>query len=195
MNDTILEFIKSVYESPSVSADGYKTLSSKHRKIEFKKNDFLLRDREISKSYILVESGLIRKYVIDVKGNEVTTSFSSSGDFAIVVLSFFHRVPSYENVVAVTDGIGWEVSFADFMSLLKSVKGIGEWGRKWMSNQLFMSEQRSIDILVKTATERYLEILHNNPELLKQIPLKYLASYLGVTDTSLSRIRKQILGA
>lgn len=195
MNDTILEFIKSVYENPSISADGYKTLSSKHRKIEFKKNDFLLRNGEISKSYILVESGLLRKYVINVEGNEITTSFSSSGDFAIVVLSFFHQVPSDENVVAITDGIGWEVSFVDFMSLLKSVKGVGEWGRKWLSNQLFMSEQRSIDILVKTATERYLEILHDNPELLKQIPLKYLASYLGVKDTSLSRIRKQILGA
>lgn len=195
MNETILDFIKSVYESPSVSADGYKTLSSKHSKIEFKKNDILLRSGEISKSYILVASGLLRKYVIDVEGNEVTTSFSSSGDFAMVILSFFHQVPSNENVVAVTDGIGWEVSYADFMSVLNSVKGFGEWGRKWMSNQLFVSEQRSIDILVKTAKERYLEILHDNPELLKQIPLKYLASYLGVTDTSLSRIRKQILGA
>ena len=194
MNDTILELIKSVYESPSISPDGYKLLRSKHKKIKFKKNDFLLRNGEISKSYILVESGLLRKYVVNVEGNEVTTSFSSSGDFAIVVLSFFHQVPSNENMVAVTDGIGWEVSFADFMILLKSVKGFGEWGRKWMSNQLFMSEQRSIDILVKTATERYLEILQDNPELLKQIPLKYLASYLGVTDTSLSRIRKQILG-
>lgn len=193
MNDSYLKLIMSVYANPSISNDGYKVISGAHKRIHFKKGEVILRNGETARDYILIESGILRKYVIDVDGNEVTTKFHSMGDFSIVVLSFFHQLPSSESIVAITDGVGWKIGFMEFMNLLKSVKGLGEWGRKWMSNQLFISEQRAVDILVKTATERYLELLSGNPELLEKIPLKYLASYLGVTDSSFSRIRKQIL--
>lgn len=193
MNDSNLKLIKSVYANPSISHDGHKVISGAHERIHFKKGEVILRNGETAKDYILIESGILRKYVIDANGNEVTTKFHSTGDFSIVVLSFFHRLPSSESIVAITDGVGWKIGFMEFMNLLKSVKGLGEWGRNWMSNQLFISEQRAVDIFVKTATERYLELLSDNPELLEKIPLKYLASYLGVTDSSLSRIRKQIL--
>lgn len=193
MNDNYLELIKSAYANPSISNDGYKVVSDAHKRIHFKKGEILLRNGETARDYMLIESGILRKYVIDADGNEVTTKFHSIGDFSIVVLSFFHQLPSSENIVAITDGVGWKISFTSFMNLLKSVKGLGEWGRNWMSNQLFISEQRLVDIFVKTATERYLELLSDDPELLEKIPLKYLASYLGVTDSSLSRIRKQVL--
>jgi len=103
-------------------------------------------------------------------------------------------VSASENIVALTDGEGWKITHAVFMDLLKTVKGLGEGGRNWMSGQLFMSEQRQLDLLVKTASERYAALLAKDPDLLEEIPLKYLASYLGVKDTSLSRIRKQISG-
>lgn len=193
MNDNYLKLIKSVYSNPSISNDGYKVISDAHKRIQFKKGEILLRNGETARDYMLIESGVLRKYVIDADGNEVTTKFHSTGDFSIVVLSFFHQLPSSESIVAITDGVGWKISFMSFMSLLKSVKGLGEWGRNWMSNQLFISEQRLVDLFVKTATERYLELLSDDPELLEKIPLKYLASYLGVTDSSLSRIRKQVL--
>ena len=194
MNDRYLKLIKSVYANPSISNDGYRVISGAHKRMHFKKGEVILRNGETAKDYILIESGILRKYVINVNGNEVTTKFHSTGDLSIVVLSFFHQLPSGEGIVAITDGVGWKIGFMEFMNLLKSVKGLSEWERKLMSNQFFISEQRSIDILVKTATERYLELLSDNPELLEKIPLKYVASYLGVTDSSLSRIRKQILG-
>lgn len=193
MNDSCIKFIKSVYASPSISNDGYKVISGAHKRIDFKKGEVILRNGEVAKDYILIRSGILRKYVIDVNGNEVTTKFYSTGDFSMVVSSFFHQLPSSECIVAISDGEGWKISYTDFMGLLKSVKGLGEWGRKRMSNQLFIAEQRLVDIFVKTATERYLELLSDDPELLEKIPLKYLASYLGVTDSSLSRIRKQVL--
>lgn len=193
MNDSYRNLIKSAYANPSISNDGYQEISGAHKRVHFKKGEVLLRNGETAKDYMLIESGILRKYVIDVNGNEVTTKFHSTGDFSIVVLSFFHHLPSSESIVAITDGVGWKIGFMEFMNLLKSVKGLGEWGRNWMSTQLFISEKRLVDIFVKTATERYLELMSDDPELLEKIPLKYLASYLGVTDSSLSRIRKQIL--
>lgn len=193
MKDRYLKFIKSVYTIPSISHDGHKMIGGAHKRIHFKKGEVIFRNGEIAKDYILIESGILRKYVIDGNGNEVTTKFHSAGDFSIVMLSFFHQLPSSENIAAITDGVGWKISFTGFMDLLKLVKGLGEWRRKWMADQLFISEQRSVDILVKTATERYVELLSSDPELVEQIPLKYLASYLGVTNSSLSRIRKRVL--
>lgn len=192
MSHKNLPFFKSIYSNPLIRDEGYNVILDAHERITFEKGDTLLRNGEIARDYMLIESGLLRRHVIDLNGNEVTTKFHSKGDFSIVVLSFFHQIPSIENVVAITDGVGWKISFKGFMGLLKSVSGLGEWGRKWMSNQLFMSEQRSIDILVKSATERYLELLSEKPELMKEVPMKYLASYLGITNTSLSRIRKEI---
>jgi hypothetical protein len=61
-----------------------------------------------------------------------------------------------------------------------------------MANQLFAAKQRLMDITTKSAAERYLMLLNSKPEVIKQAPLKYIASYLGITDTSLSRIRKEI---
>ena len=146
MNESYLKLIKSVYANPSISNDGYRVISGAHKRMHFKKGEVILRNGETAKDYILIESGILRKYVIDADGNEVTTKFHSTGDFSIVVLSFFNHLPSSENIEAITDGSGWKISFTVFMNLFKSVKGLGEWGRKWMSNQLFISEQRSVDI-------------------------------------------------
>jgi len=110
-----LQFLKSVYKSPVISNDGYETLYEAHEKIRFKKGDVLLRDGEIANTYILIASGLLRKYVIDVDGNEVTTRFHARGEFSIVVLSFFQLVSSSENIVALTEGAGWKMTHAVFV--------------------------------------------------------------------------------
>ena len=62
-----------------------------------------------------------------------------------------------------------------------------------MSYQLFYLKQKSVEVITKSATERYLDLIKAKPEVLKFAPLKNIASYLGITDTSLSRIRKDII--
>lgn len=73
------------------------------------------------------------------------------------------------------------------------MEGLWEWGRAWMSEQLFISKQRSINILTKSATDIYLALMYEKPQIIKHVSLKHIASWLGITDISLSRIRKNII--
>ncbi|MCL7988147.1 hypothetical protein M8998_09385 [Sphingobacterium sp. lm-10] len=93
---------------------------------------------------------------------------------------------------AITDGSGWVLPYGIFQELFHAIPGFSEWGRLWMTNKLFQFKQRSIDIITLSARARYLNIIANKPQVIKYAPLKQIASYLGVTDTSLSRIRKDI---
>ena len=181
-----------VYDHQLIKSTDYKKIISAHTKITFKKGDLFLRAGEVAEEYLLIESGLIRKYVYNAEGDEITTRFYSRHDFSIVVVSFFQRIPSVENVVAVSSGVAWKINFTSFQELVYSIKGFGKWGRNWMSGQLFISEQRSIDILTKTATDRYLDLMNERPEVIRQASLKHIASYLGIPETSLSRSRKEI---
>lgn len=176
MNEKLFQ---SAYSNPSISDNQYKRIAESHGRVEFKKGDYLLKNGMIANDFYLIESGLIRKYVIDTEGNEVTTRFHGKNDFSIVVISFFHRIPPVENVIAVTDVVGWKISFDAFQLLFTMMDGLRDWGRNWLSGQLFTAEQRALDVLTKSATDRYIDLLNNNPEIIHQASLKNIASRKG----------------
>ena len=91
-----------------------------------------------------------------------------------------------------TDVKLWRIGFQDFEKLFDLYPAFREWGRAWMSRELYKNKNRATEMITLPATERYLQLLENHPQVVLQSPLKYIASYLGVTDTSLSRIRKEI---
>ena len=185
-------FFKKIYEHPAITPENYAQLIAAHTKVEFSKNDMILKEGEISNAYYLIEKGLFRSFVIDYSGNEITINFFGDSEILIEVSSLFQRVPSNENLQALTAGVAWKIDFDIFQELFQKIEGFAEWGRGWMSNQLFVSKQRSIRMLTHSAKERYLNLIKEQPKIVQEAPLKHIASYLGITDTSLSRIRKEI---
>ena len=185
-------FFEEIYKYPDIKKEDYDRIANAHSSVEFSKNDLLIKAGKVSNAYFLVEKGLFRSYVIDFKGNEITTGFFSNNHILIEVASLFLRQPSQENFQALTNGVAWKIDIADFHELFQTIDGFSEWGRAWMSNQLFISKQNSINMLTQSATDRYLHLVKAQPEVIKNAPLKFIASFLGITDTSLSRIRKEI---
>jgi len=92
-----------------------------------------------------------------------------------------------------TDCVCWKIDFEAFQNLFKKIKGLSELGRSWMTERLFQCKQHAISMITDSASERYLSLQNNYPQILQHAPLKNIASYIGVTDTSLSRIRREIL--
>jgi CRP-like cAMP-binding protein len=86
----------------------------------------------------------------------------------------------------------YEIYYDDFQELFHTIEGMREWGRMWFTFQLFQSRYQKIEMITETAKERYLKLLKEKPQIIQQAPLKQIATYLGITDTSLSRIRKEI---
>jgi len=187
-----ISFFQRIYNHPNIQKEDYKTIIEAHTKVEFSKNETILSEGKANNEYYLIENGLFRSYVIDYKGNEITTEFFSPNDILIEVASLFLRVPSKETIEALTDAKVWKVDFDAFQNLYGNIEGFTEWGRTWMTNQLFVAKNRTVEMHTQSASQRYLGLVKEKPQIIKQVPLKYIATYLGITDTSLSRIRKEV---
>ncbi len=153
------------------------------------KNALLLQPGRVSDEYLFMDSGLLRAFVHNVEGQEVTTGFYSSGQVAFEVSSFFNRTPSQEYLQALTICSGWYITHAQLNALFHSRPEFREFGRSVLVRALASLKARLLDQITEPATTRYEKLVQANPEILQHAPLKYVASYLGVTDSSLSRIR------
>ena len=156
------------------------------------KNALLLREGQVSNEYLILEDGFMRAFSIDTDGNEVTTAFFNAVQPVFEVASFFNRIPSQENIQALTHCTGWVISFEKLNMLFHSLPEFREFGRGILVKCYAALKLRMLSMITATADERYATLLETNPEIFQQAPLKYIASYLGITDTSLSRIRKEL---
>lgn len=191
MSESLFE---TIYKHPALRKEELELIGKAHTRVDFEKGHVFLESDKMANEYFLIASGLVRSWLYNYNGDEITTEFYGDGDILINVSSLFQRIPAKENSVALTSGTALKIDFDKFQELYHQIPAFNEWGRAWMSNQLFMSKQRNIDMVSRSAAERYLAILKNKPQIIKEAPLKYIASYLGITDSSLSRIRKEICG-
>jgi CRP-like cAMP-binding protein len=188
-----MEVLRKIYQHPLITSEELENICNAHHRLILKKGDLLLKKGQISKSYSCIEKGLIRSYVYDYNGNEITTGFIGKNEIAIDVTSLFNQIPSVEYLEAITDCECYAIGFDQFQHLYHSIKGFSEWGRSWMSESLFKLKQRTLSVITESAADRYKSLTTAHPQILLQAPLKHIATYLGITDTSLSRIRKELL--
>jgi len=183
--------LSTAYQHELLSVKDLALICDAHHPISFAKGAHILKTGTIADGYLVLDSGLIRSYVIDFNGKDITTNFFTPNEIVIEVSSLFQRIPSQENIEALTDCVCWKIEFQDFQQLFHSLEGFREWGRAWMASSLFDFKQRSVAMIADSATERYHKLMERKPEVFQQSSLKHIASYLGVTDSSLSRIRKE----
>ena len=184
--------IERLCASNLVSPDIARSIAAKFMPMTLSKNEFLLKAGRISDRYFFLENGFLRAFAIDTEGNEVTTQFFAPGAFAFEVASFFNRTPSKENIQALADCEGRCLSYAQLNNLFHELPQFREFGRSVLVRGYAALKDRMLTQITATAEERYAHLLQTNPEVLQQAPLKHIASYLGITDTSLSRIRKEV---
>lgn len=158
----------------------------------YTKNAFLLKEGKVCTESHFIESGFLRSYVVDIDGNEVTTDFYGSNIFANDFLSFFKRIPSNENIQVLADCTTWMINYDDLQTCFHTIPEFREFGRMMLINNYSRLKERMLGMIQLTAEQRYERLVTSHTEIFQNAPLKYIASYLGITDTSLSRIRKDI---
>lgn len=185
------KLLSDVYCYPTMNPQELQRIIKHHEQVRFQKNEFLLKAGQVANAYYIVEHGLVRSYLHDFNGNDITRDFISDGEIANEVSSLFQRIPTRENMQALTEVVAWKIEFCTFQELFLSIPSLTEWGREWMTKQLVKSKDRATEMITDPASIRYARLLKEKPLIFRQAPLKHIASYLGVTDTSLSRIRKE----
>lgn len=104
-----------------------------------------------------------------------------------------NKTQNIDNIQALTDCICWQLDFDTFQQFFHTIEAFRETGRTRLVSSYFELKVNSISMIVDQAKDRYKRLMKEKPDLLHNIPLKQLATYLGITDTSLSRIRKEIM--
>ncbi|WP_246255801.1 Crp/Fnr family transcriptional regulator [Cyclobacterium plantarum] len=184
--------ITDIYAHPGISDADLESIFRAHVKVFFYKGDLILTEGQFSNAYYCLEKGLVRAFARNIDGKDITTGFFSKNEIVIEVASLFLRQPTRENIQALSDCECWMIGYEAFQELFEKIEGFTEWGRTWMSRALLANKQRSLSMITDSATNRYLSLRREQPEVLQVAPLKHIASYLGVTDSSLSRIRKEV---
>ena len=156
------------------------------------KNSLIIQEGKTSQKSYFLEKGIVRCFIIDLNGNEVTTRFFSAPDFLNDYLSFFEQKPSEENYELMTDCVFYSINYTDVQYCFHTLPEFREWGRMLLTLNYTYINKRMIALYKETAQERYLNLLKRQPEIIKNVPLNCVASYLGITKYSLSRIRKEL---
>ncbi|TCD11583.1 Crp/Fnr family transcriptional regulator [Pedobacter frigidisoli] len=188
--EQLINFIKTNIPNISVTQTGLDTIAAHFEEIEFSRNEYLLKQGKVSDYYYLAE-GFIRAFTFDSEGNEITTFFYPAGRVAFEASSFFLREPSTEYLQAISDCKVYATNFEKLNLLFHSVPEFREFARGMLVREFVAYKQRTLAMINKSAEERYANLVSHNSEIFQHAQLKHIASYLGVTDTSLSRIRKE----
>lgn len=158
---------------------------------KIKKKDFLLKPSQNCSFLAFVKKGTFRVYFYDNDGIEITVWFSFEGMMVGDLLAFYKESKAHFYVQAVDECEISIISKNKLEKLYLSNREYLQFGKKYAEYVSVNVMERMLSFQTQSAEERYLELLAN-PNYMQKIPLKYLASYLGITDTSLSRIRKSI---
>jgi len=156
----------------------------------FSKNEFFLKEGKVC-DFLYLSEGLMRAYTFDWKGNEVTTNFFTGNRQVYDHASFFLQTASEENIQAITDCLGYSITFEKMNMLFHSIPEFREYGRGMLVKELVSYKKRTLAMINKSAEQRYEDLIKDDKAIFQFAQLKHIASYLGVTNSSLSRIRRE----
>lgn len=157
----------------------------------FAKNDMLLTEGKTCRHIYFLQQGALRGYY-HLEGREVTHWFAFDHDFVTSFHSFITRQPSVENLSFIEGSIAWGISKDKLTKLMEQFHEIEKLVRITYEKYYIRLEERFVNAQFKTAAERYQEMLIQTPHIINRVPLGYIASYLGISQETLSRIRGKL---
>lgn len=162
---------------------------------KIRKKQYMLQEGNICRHLAFVEKGLLRSYNVDEKGIEHMIHFAWEGWWMADMLSFLSNEPSTYHIDAIEDAELLLISQTDFEEMLLKVPVMERYFRILFQNNIISKERRLISSITNSAEEKYIHLTATNPELIKRIPQQLVASYLGITPETLSRIKKKLTKA
>lgn len=157
----------------------------------FSRNTLLAKEAKVCQHMYFLEKGCARGYY-NLDGKEVTYWFAFEHSFVTSFYSFISRKPAFENVQLLEDCTLYAISYDDLQKLYDKYPEIERLVRIINENYYVRLEERFVAAQFKTAKERYAALLDSSPHILLRMPLGYIASYLGISQETLSRIRGKI---
>lgn len=161
------------------------------RRYELPRRNWLLKPGQVSERLYFIEKGVVRGYYLK-EGREVTSWFMKEADFIISIVSFYSRQPAQEYIELLEDSVLWSITYDQLQLLYDTFPEFNKVGRLLTERYYLLSEQRAQNLRMQLARERYTQLLTDFPDIFRRVPLKYIASHLGLSPETVSRLRANI---
>ena len=184
-------FIEAVSRFTALSPVSQSALEAGLKRLELEKGHILVKPDTICQWVYFIESGLTRTYYYK-NGKDVTDWLSAEGQFAVSISSFVTQQPDRRIVELLEPSVLWAISHTALEQLYQQHHDIERLGRLLANHGLLLLQQRFDELHFATALDRYRNLMALNPTVVQRVPLGMVASYLGMTSETLSRMRAQL---
>ena len=165
-------------------------LTDKIKTRQVARKEIILQAGHLSRHIYFIQKGLLRTFYYE-DAHEISSAFMLEGDILVSAQSFFQQTESVESIQAIEDSRLLCICYDELQFILKHFKEAGFIGLTLMSRNYIASEQRLHCLRMKKAAARYQFMLKHYPQLILRVPAKYMATYLGISEETLSRIRSR----
>jgi len=183
---------KKITELISISEEEFNFCKTIFFPKKLRKRQYLLQNGDVCKYNTFVTKGLLRSYTVDDKGNEHILQFAFEGWWIGDIYSFLTEKPSLFNIEALEESELLLLTKPSMDLLLEKIPAFERYFRILIQNNLIATQKRLMGTLSETAEEKYTNLINNFPGCLQRVPQHMIASYLGITRETLSRIRSQM---
>jgi CRP-like cAMP-binding protein len=189
MHDQLAKYIRN--EIP-VTDEQLHTILSCFKSLSVNKNEVLLNEGEVNQRVLFVCKGCLRIYFIQDDGQEATRYLAFEDHFATALVSFISQEPSMEYIQALEPTQLLFITLSDFSHLLDTIPAWERFYRQYLEKAYVTNTNRLMSFITMDAGERYLELLQQKPEIADRLPNKIVASYLNISQETLSRIKGRV---
>lgn len=176
----------------TISDEEFEESKTHFREVHLKKGDFLIQEGEICKEIAFIKEGSLRTYYFSEKGEEVTACFRSKNSLVSSYTSFILQNRSFLSITTLEDSALLVLDYDTLQNLYNTSMTWQSIGRLMAEQEYINMEQYASTLNVESAKEKYLRLMEEQPEVIKKSNMGHIATYLGVTVRTLSRIRKEI---
>ncbi|UWX58869.1 Crp/Fnr family transcriptional regulator [Chryseobacterium oranimense] len=189
MNDIFENYLSSTGQ---LTAEEINFSTQFFKPIHLKKGDFFIREDEPCRYIGFITNGAVKAYAIDKEGKENITCFKFENEFATSFPEFVAQEKSRRSIRTIEDSVIYKINYPDYQHLLDQVIAWNRVIKSVMENEYNQKERYLLNYNNRSAVDKYLHVLSNEPMLVKRIATQDLASYLGITQRSLTRAKGQI---
>ena len=185
--------IAEISKTGNLEIDEINNIKSYFHELTLSRNTILEEQDKIPNYLYFVASGFMRLFYYDDNGEEQTTYLCSENGFIASFSALINQTKAIENVESISDCKILKISYTDTKTLIEKSEGFKMFSLRMFEKAMHSSTLRANDLANLNAEQRYQKMIEKQPHFVQNIPLQYIASYLGIKPQSLSRIRKQII--
>ncbi|AZA77733.1 Crp/Fnr family transcriptional regulator [Chryseobacterium sp. G0186] len=190
MHDKLLQYIFSVHDFNEEEAESVKQY---FEPVVFSKNTVIEEAGKVPGYLYYIVSGYLRLFYVDQNGSEITTHLNCPPGFFTSYFHFINGTVSEDHVECITDCELLRITKENLDHLINKSQTMKDFSISVFQQSITYNENRSRELSVLNAEERYLKLIKDYPKIIQNVPIQYIASFLGMKPESLSRIRRKII--